>query len=186
MPTPPDYNPETAPATGGFGAGRTQIPNSIGGVSIFKPKELGGITAYDLNSGDKKWWEPNGAIWRDAVPTNDPLFAGVTLPKTPNNTSQPQVIVTKTLLINGTGRQGGAGGRGGRGAGGAGGGGGRAAGPAAQLYAFDKTTGKLVGSVAIPGPTTAVPMTFMYNGKQYIVFAAGQGDATKLVALTLP
>jgi quinoprotein glucose dehydrogenase len=188
LPTPAGYNPETATPSGGFGAGRTLIPQAIGGVSIFKPKEFGGITAYDLNSGDKKWWQPNGGIWRDPVPTNDPMFAGITLPKIPNNTSQPQIIVTKTLLINGTGRQGGAGGRGGRGAagGGAGGGGGRAAGPAGNLYAFDKTTGKLVGSVAIPGPTTAVPMTFMHNGKQYIVFAAGQGDATKLVALTLP
>ena len=188
LPTPPDYNPETAPAAGGFGAGRTNIPNSIGGISIFKPKELGGITAFDLNTGDRKWWEPNGGIWRDPVPTNDPMFAGVTLPKIPNNTSQPQVILTKTLLINGTGRQGGAGGRGGRGgaAGGGAGGGGRAAGPAGNLYAFDKATGKLVGTVATPGPTTAVPMTFMFNGKQYIVFAAGQGDATKLVALTLP
>ena len=70
--------------------------------------------------------------------------------------------------------------------GGGAGGGGRAAGPAGNLYAFDKATGKLVGTVATPGPTTAVPMTFMFNGKQYIVFAAGQGDATKLVALTLP
>jgi quinoprotein glucose dehydrogenase len=189
LPPPAGYNAEAAPAGGGgFGAGRTQIPNSIGGVSIFKPKELGGITTYDLNSGERKWWQPNGGIWRDPAPTNDPMFAGVTLPKIPNNTSQPQVIVTKTLLINGTGRQGGAGGRGGRGAGGggAGGGGGRAAAPAGNLYAFDKATGKLVGSVPTPGPTTAVPMTFMHNGKQYIVFAAGQGESTKLIALTLP
>src|SRR6185437_6648998 len=34
LPTPADYNPETAPAVGGFGAGRTQVPTSIGGVSI--------------------------------------------------------------------------------------------------------------------------------------------------------
>ena len=33
---------------------------TIGGVSILKPKELGGITAYDMNTGDKKWWVPNG------------------------------------------------------------------------------------------------------------------------------
>ena len=34
----------------------------IGGVSIVKPKELGGITAYDMNTGDKKWWVPNGGM----------------------------------------------------------------------------------------------------------------------------
>jgi quinoprotein glucose dehydrogenase len=190
LPAPPGYNAEGAPSGGGgFGAGRTQVANSIGGVSIFKVKELGGITAYDLSTGDKKWWQPNGGIWREPVPTNDPMFAGVTLPKIPNNTSQPQIITTKTLLINGTGRSGGGGGRGRGGAGGGGGGGGRAAAPAGpppSLYAFDKATGKLVGSVVIPSPTSAVPMTFMHQGKQYIVFATGAGEGTKLVALALP
>ena len=188
LPAPPGYNAEGAASGGGggFGAGRTQVPTAIGGVSIFKVKELGGITAYDLSTGDKNWWQPNGGIWRDPVPTNDPMFAGVTLPKTPNNTSQPQVITTKTLLINGTGRGGGGGGgRGGARAGGAAGGRG-AAGPPPQLYAFDKASGKLVGAVQIPSATSAVPMTFMHQGKQYIVFATGAGEATKLVALVLP
>jgi hypothetical protein len=31
-----------------------------------------------------------------------------------------------------------------------------------------------------------VPMTFMHQGKQYVVFAVGQGSDTKLVALALP
>jgi quinoprotein glucose dehydrogenase len=182
LPPPPGYSPpqEGASAAGAFS--RMQVPNSIGGVSIFKVKELGGITAYDLNTGDKKWWQPNGGIWRDPAPTNDPMFAGVTLPKIPNNGSQPQIITTKTLLINGTGRGGGGGGgRAGRGAAGRGN-----AGPPPQLYAFDKQTGKLVGSVKVPGVTSAVPMTFMYQGKQYIVFATGAGEGTKLVALKLP
>jgi quinoprotein glucose dehydrogenase len=50
----------------------------------------------------------------------------------------------------------------------------------------DKKTGQQIASVAIPSRTTAVPMTFMHKGKQYIVFAIGAGDATSLVALTLP
>ncbi len=49
-----------------------------------------------------------------------------------------------------------------------------------------KATGKQVGAVQIPSKTTAVPMTFMHKGKQYIVFATGQGSSTSLVALTLP
>jgi quinoprotein glucose dehydrogenase len=55
-----------------------------------------------------------------------------------------------------------------------------------KLYAFDKATGKQVGAVAIPAVNTAVPMTFLYQGKQYIVFATGQLDHISLVALTLP
>jgi len=29
-------------------------------------------------------------------------------------------------------------------------------------------------------------MTFLHQGKQYIVFASGAGDQVKLIALTLP
>ena len=174
--------PADAAASGRGGFSRVAAANSIGGVSIFKPQELGGITAYDLNTGDKKWWQPNGGIWRDPPTTADPLFAGVTLPKIPNNGSQPEIITTKTLLINGTGRGGGGGG--GRGA--AGRGGRAGGGPGPQLYAFDKTTGKQVGAVAIPQTNTAVPMTFLHQGKQYIVYAEGAGGTTKLTALKLP
>jgi quinoprotein glucose dehydrogenase len=97
------------------------------------------------------------------------------------------VINTKTLMIYGTGRSGGAGGRRG------GGGGGGAAGAAPQqpanqpqLYAIDKLTGQQVAAVRIPQVNTAVPMTFMHKGRQYIVFAYGQGANTGLTALALP
>jgi quinoprotein glucose dehydrogenase len=57
----------------------------------------------------------------------------------------------------------------------------------------DKATGKQVGAVklaerrsATTGGTTAVPMTFMHQGRQYIVYATGAGNNTKLVALKLP
>ena len=195
VPPPPGYKPSADGTGRGGGFSRAAVVSVLGikrdstgrvidpGVSIFKPKEFGGITAYDLNSGDKKWWAPNGNIWRPAPTPTDPMFAGVTLPRIANNTSQAEVITTKTLVINGTGRGGGGGG--GRGA--AGGGRGGAGGPAPQLYAFDKATGKLVGSVSYPAPVnSAVPMTFMYQGRQYIVFASGAGDNTSLVALTLP
>ena len=91
-------------------------------------------------------------------------------------------------MIYGTGRSGGAGGRGGR-AGGAAGAGGQAAQQPAnqpQLYAIDKASGRQVASVRIPQVNTAVPMTFMHKGKQYIVFAYGQGANTGLTALKLP
>ena len=55
-----------------------------------------------------------------------------------------------------------------------------------RLYAVDKASGKQVGAVAIPSRTSAVPMTFMHNGRQYIVFATGAAANTSLVALTLP
>jgi quinoprotein glucose dehydrogenase len=187
---PPGYKPpaEGAGETGGRGGAfsRVAATTTIGGVSILKPKEMGGITAYDLNTGDKKWWVPNGNRWRDQT-TNDPLFAGVTLPKIPALGGQPEVITTKTLVIHGTGRSGGAGGgRGGARGGGGGRGGAGAAAATPQLYAFDKATGKQVGAVALPSVNSAVPMTFLHEGRQYIVFATGAGDRIGLIALALP
>ena len=85
--------------------GPRAMPRMLGGVSILKPKELGGITAYDMNSGDKKWWIPNGGI-HAGHGARDPLFAGVTLPPRAAG-GQAQIITTKSLLIYGTGRSGG-------------------------------------------------------------------------------
>ncbi len=162
LPAPAGYRPGEGRG-GGFE--RRSNASLLGGVSILKPKELGGITAYDMNTGEKKWWIPNGGTI--PVTSSDPVFAGVTLPPRPAG-GQAQVLNTKTLVIYGTGRSGGV--------------------PNAppQLFAVDKATGRQVGAVTIPSRTTAVPMTFLHQGKQYIVFATGAGATTSLVALTLP
>jgi quinoprotein glucose dehydrogenase len=99
------------------------------------------------------------------------MFANVKLPPQPAGRGQAQVMTTKSLVIYGTGRSGG---------------------PPADAngmfrqYAVDKATGKQVGAVPIPTRTSAVPMTFMHDGRQYIVFATGQAANTALVALSLP
>jgi quinoprotein glucose dehydrogenase len=162
LPPPPGYKPSDDRA-GGFD--NRDSGSRIGGISIVKPKEHGGITAYDMNSGDKKWWAPN--VGMTPQTSTDPMFAGVNLPPV-GGRGQAQIITTKTLLIYGAGRSGGVPGKG------------------PELYAVDKATGKQVGAVKIPAKTTAVPMTFLHNGRQYIVFAIGAGANTSLVALTLP
>jgi glucose dehydrogenase len=158
---PPGYKAPTSGDRGG--SYEASSPTTIGGVSILKPKQFGGITAYNMNSGDKVWWAPNGTMLK--VNSNSPLFGGVTLPEV-GGRGQAQVITTKSLVIHGTGRNG-------------------QENPP-QLFALDKATGKQVGAVRIPSRTTAVPMTFMHKGKQYIVFATGAGSNTSLVALKLP
>ena len=162
LPTPAGYQPRKDLQGEGFSAraGRSLL----GDVSIAKPKEYGGITAYDLNTGDKKWWAPNGGMI--PVTSKDPLFAGVALPPQ-GARGQAQIITTKSLMIYGTGRNGGV------------------PGQPPQLFAVDKATGKQVGAVRIPAKTTAMPMTFMHKGKQYIVFASGAGSSTALTALAL-
>ena len=164
LPAPAGYKPPArGERVGGF-EGRAS-GSMIGGVSIVKPKEYGGIMAYDMNAGEKTWWMPNVG-WLTSA-SNDPLFAGVKLPPQPGR-GQAQIITTKSLVIYGGGRNGGA------------------PGQQPELYALDKATGKQVGAVKIPGRTTAVPMTFLHQGRQYIVFAMGGGNSATLVALTLP
>ena len=163
---PPEGYTPPAPGVGrGGGFERRAGASMIGGVSIVKPKPFGGITAYDMNSGDKAWWIPNGGP--TPVTSNDPLFAGVTLPPA-SGRGQAQVITTRSLVIYGTGRSGGP------------------PGSAPQIYAVDKATGRQVGAVTIPARTSAVPMTFMHQGRQYLVYASGAGTNTSLTALVLP
>ena len=82
---PPGYVPPARGTGGGRGAGGTggrggaPAPpplsyksaspgtSAIAGISILKPRELGGITAYNMNTGDKAWWIPNGG--RMTTPT---------------------------------------------------------------------------------------------------------------------
>ena len=61
-----------------------------------------------------------------------------------------------------------------------------------RIHAFDKTTGKLLWEHPLPAGGYATPSTYMVNGRQYIVIAAGgagkmetkAGDA--FVAFALP
>ena len=41
----------------------------------------------------------------------------------------------------------------------------------AMLRAYDKRTGKEMGAVYMPAPQSGSPMTYMLDGKQYIVVA---------------
>jgi quinoprotein glucose dehydrogenase len=46
----------------------------------------------------------------------------------------------------------------------------------AYLRAFDHNTGNEVGSVYMPAPQTGSPMTYSYDGKQYIMVAVSGGN----------
>ncbi len=57
----------------------------------------------------------------------------------------------------------------------------------AMLRAYDKATGADAGAVYMPAPQTGSPMTYMLNGKQYIVVAiSGAGYSGELIAFRLP
>ena len=79
--------------------------------------------------------------------------------------SRAVLLATKTLLFAGEGWQG-----------------------EPFFRAYDKKTGVVLAELRIPAQATSLPMTYMHEGKQYIVFAAGDAatdHAVELIALTL-
>jgi quinoprotein glucose dehydrogenase len=149
----------------GRGGGRMNIGPQ--GLPMIKPP-WGRITAIDLNSGDHLWMAPNGEA-PDYI-KNHPALKGIDLSKA-GRPSRAMLMVTKTLLFGAEGNNlyaapAGAGGN--------------------MFRAYDKKTGKVVHEMALPAMATGVPMTYMANGRQYIVIAVGAaGVPAELVALTL-
>ena len=57
----------------------------------------------------------------------------------------------------------------------------------ASLRAYDKNTGEQVGEIRLPAPILGHPMTYSFNGKQYIVVGVSGGNYRgEFIALTLP
>jgi len=138
---------------------------TIQGLRLLKPP-YGRITAYNMNKGEIAWMIPNGDT-PQAVKDN-PALKGVNIPKT-GNASQAGLLVTKTLLFAGEG-----------------------SGGQAVFHAYDKATGADVWQTAIPGPQTSLPMTYVYQGRQYVVVGvrgsaqAGASFGAQLIAYALP
>jgi len=151
-----------APRTGGGGAEGPNPGLRVQGLPLAKPP-YGSISAIDLNKGEIRWQIANGET-PDSIRDN-PALKGLNIPRT-GRAGVFGVLVTKTLVICGE----------------------RSAGKSAtMLRAYDKATGKEVGAVSMPAGQTGTPMTYMMNGKQYIVVAiAGAGFPAELIAFKLP
>jgi quinoprotein glucose dehydrogenase len=165
----PEPPPGAAPAGGRGGAAAAPGGGglTVQGLPLLKPP-YGRITAIDLNKGEILWQAAHGDT-PDNV-RNNPALQGKDIPRT-GRPGQAGTLVTKTLLVAGEkgvvtmadGRRG------------------------AYLRAYNKATGADAGKVYIPAPQSGSPMTYMLNGKQYIVVAiSGQGYNAELVAFALP
>lgn len=147
------------------------------GLPLFKPP-YGRITAYDMHTGEIAWQVPNGQ-----GPTNHPAIRQLHLPPL-GNPGRAAPLLTKTLLFVGEGssvmivR-------------------GRiqegqpleTAPSYGEPYfrAYDKATGEVVAELELPAGTTGAPMTYMDEGKQYIVVPIGGiEEPGEWVALSLP
>ena len=55
------------------------------------------------------------------------------------------------------------------------------------LHAVDKATGATVAVIELPASVTDVPMTYMMDGKQFILMTVSDfQNGAKLIALSLP
>jgi quinoprotein glucose dehydrogenase len=157
--------------------GLRAYPPGPQGLPLLKPP-YGRITAIDLNKGDIAWMVPHGD-----GPRNHPLLKPLNLPPL-GNPGRGGLFVTKTLLFAGEGdpvmvRAGsrlrpemprsiapGAGGN--------------------KFRAFDKATGAVLWETELPAGTTGAPITYMFDGRQFIVVAIGSADHdAEYVALSL-
>jgi quinoprotein glucose dehydrogenase len=143
------------------------LPTTVQGLPLVKPP-YGRITAIDLHKGELLWQVAHGET-PDNI-RNHPALKGVTIPRT-GRQGRIGTLVTKSLVIAGEGgvftlpdgRRG------------------------AMLRAYDKRTGQDAGAIYMPAPQTGSPMTYMLNGRQYVVVAiSGQNFPGELIAFRLP
>ncbi|MBP99472.1 MAG: pyrroloquinoline quinone-dependent dehydrogenase [Acidobacteria bacterium] len=140
------------------------------GLPIFKPP-YGRLTAIDLTRGDIAWQVPNGEGPRD-----HPAIRDLDLPWL-GQPGRASVLITKSLVFLGEGGNTGVsalpqwyGGPGGK-----------------MFRAYNKATGEVVWEMEMPGGTSGAPMTYMVDGRQFIIATVGWDDmASELVALALP
>ena len=121
-----------------------------------------------LNTGTLKFQVPHGDT-PDAI-RNNPQLRGMNIGKT-GQTGSVGIMVTKTLAVSGdpqvTAPPG------------------RARG--AMLRAYNKQTGEQVGEVLMPAAISGSPMTYSFEGRQYIIVAVSGGNYTgEYIAFALP
>ena len=150
------------------GAKSEYVPMNVDGLPLMKPP-YGTISAINLDTGEILWQVAHGET--PDVVRNSPVLKGMNIPRTGQETYNVGTLVTKTLVIAGEGQvtttsdhpRG------------------------AMLRAYDKKTGKEVGAVFMPAPQSGSPMTYMHNGKQYIVVAISGGPSSgEYIAYALP
>ena len=158
--------------------GRRQWIGGPRGLPLFKPP-YGRVTAIDMNAGEVVWMTPNGR-----GPTDHPAIAHLNLGRL-GSPGRPGPLLTKTLLFLGEGSDVGIqeGGR-------------VMDGMPLNIVtnygepwfrAYDKATGDVVWEMELPAGTTGVPMTYLHEGRQYVVVPIGGREvAGQWVALSLP
>jgi len=149
-----------------YRAGSRALVQGPRGLPLTKPP-YGRVTAINLNTGEHVWMVANGD-----GPRNHPELKTLNLPPL-GQAVRSTAIVTKTLLFVTEGDQNnprtppGGGGK--------------------KFRALDKATGKTLWETEFEAGATGAPITYVYQGKQYVVLAIGGNQHPgEFVALSLP
>ena len=135
--------------------GPAEFPAQIEGLPVYRPLNEG-LAAYDMNTGEKLWDIPIGQTPERF--RNHPRLRGVNVPNLGGTGHSIQMVMGDLLVqttedlrgeteLNEDGMP--------------------------VLYARDKQTGDILASVEIPIPGQYGMMTYMNEGKQYILLQAG-------------
>src|SRR5205807_9862894 len=140
---------------------------AVQGVPLLKPP-YGTSSAINLDKGEIGWQVAHGET--PDVIRNSPALKGRYIPRT-GQVGIVGTLVTKTLVISGDPQVTTT-----------------ASHPrGAMLRAYDKATGKEVGAVYMPAPQSGSPMTYLVNGKQYIIVAVSGGPYSgEYLSFSLP
>jgi quinoprotein glucose dehydrogenase len=148
----------------------TGLP-TVEGLRLYKPMD-NQLSAFQMNTGERSWSLPVGETPERLA--NHPRLAGMDLPNTGGAGWSIQMVAGDLLvqtraLSEGT----------------------RQIRPDAplELHGRDKLTGEILGSVELPAPGQYGMMTYMHQGKQYIVVQIGSvhtGFPGSLVSYALP
>jgi glucose dehydrogenase len=138
------------------------------GLPILKPP-YSFVTATDMNAGEHRWTRPIGSApeWM----RNHPALKGLNLDW--DAMGQPRVrpspLATKTLLFLAEA-------------------GNLSGDPGGPIFrAYDKASGNVIAEITLPEKASGAPMTYLHDGRQYIVIAVASEDhPAELVALALP
>jgi glucose dehydrogenase len=138
-------------------------PNDpLAGIPDLFKGPIGRLVAIDLNTGEHLWMTPHGdmAEAQQEAFRNNPLLKGLKVDTNWGRRGHAAMMATSTLLFAT----------------------GATADNRPHLFAIDKKTGKRVGQVATPRLGQYGLMTYLHQGKQYVILPANGG----YTAMALP
>jgi quinoprotein glucose dehydrogenase len=135
---------------------RRATPRGPDGLELFKPP-YSSITAIDMNTGEHLWMIPVGETPKNVL--EHPELKDLDIPNTGTGATPPMLVTPSMVAYTST-----------------------ASDDTAQLFAVDKMTGRELARVEIPAPGRYGMMTYVHEGRQYIILQTGG----TLTALALP